>query len=161
MHYNMPLEQQVHTVQKVKQQAVGFVANPIVLSRDMLPGTHQEKQVPCLMHASKWGCLVAFDLLTCCNRRQAGIGHPMPCVSLCVWLCLCFQDASGVEQATVISLTPRYVACMCSTPNAHPAWSYGCLGLRMRFRIEVACFCTFELSICGKCFRLLVSALLL
>ena len=60
VHYNMPLEQQVQTVQKVKQQAVGFVANPIVLSRDMLPGTNQEKQVPCLMHASKWGCLVAL-----------------------------------------------------------------------------------------------------
>lgn len=45
VHYNMPLEQQVQTVQKVKQQAVGFVANPVVLSREMLAGTNQEKQV--------------------------------------------------------------------------------------------------------------------
>lgn len=45
VHYNLPLEQQVQTVQRVKQQAIGFVANPVVLSREMLPHTVQEKQV--------------------------------------------------------------------------------------------------------------------
>ncbi|KAL3154836.1 hypothetical protein ABBQ38_011379 [Trebouxia sp. C0009 RCD-2024] len=44
VHYNLPLEQQVQTVQRVKQQAIGFVANPVVLSREMLPHTVQEKQ---------------------------------------------------------------------------------------------------------------------
>lgn len=32
VHYNMPLEQQVEAVKRVKQQAAGFEANPIVLS---------------------------------------------------------------------------------------------------------------------------------
>lgn len=30
VHYNMPLEQQVQTIQRVKQQAVGFASNPSV-----------------------------------------------------------------------------------------------------------------------------------
>ena len=32
VHYNMPLEQQVEAVKRVKQQAAGFEANPIVMS---------------------------------------------------------------------------------------------------------------------------------
>ena len=32
MHYNMPLEQQVEAVKRVKQQAAGFEANPIIMS---------------------------------------------------------------------------------------------------------------------------------
>lgn len=41
VHYNMPLDKQVQTVQKVKQQAVGFAANPFVT----MP---QDLQVHCL-----------------------------------------------------------------------------------------------------------------
>ena len=45
MHYNMPIEQQVQTVQKVKQQAAGFDANPLVLSLEAVSSAAQDKKV--------------------------------------------------------------------------------------------------------------------
>lgn len=44
VHYNMPLEQHLQTLLRVKHQAVGFVANPVVLTQEHLPGTNQERQ---------------------------------------------------------------------------------------------------------------------
>ena len=44
----MPLEQQVQTVQKVKQQAVGFTANPLVLCMETVTGSSQDKKVTAL-----------------------------------------------------------------------------------------------------------------
>lgn len=80
----MPLEQQVQTVLRVKHQAVGFVANPVVLTQEHLPGTNQERQVHCLMHASR--------CLSCCiflHKLTQDTGTQPVAISLHVVLLLC------------------------------------------------------------------------
>lgn len=60
VHYNMPPEQQVQTVQRVKQQAVGFASNPLV-------NTSQDIQ------ASKGACITDTGVI---GGRLLGIVTP-------------------------------------------------------------------------------------
>lgn len=66
VHYNMPLEQQVEAVKRVKQQAAGFEANPIVLSPKQELKEIKEIQV--------CGCDLACRIL-CMSAHAANLSN--------------------------------------------------------------------------------------
>ena len=48
VHYNMSIEEQVHVIKRVKQQAAGYEANPIVVSPNHSPEQLKDLKVAAL-----------------------------------------------------------------------------------------------------------------
>ena len=108
----MPLEQQIQTIQTVKQQAVGFAANPLVLSREGVLA--QDRTVRTLLDAQS--TIAATQPQLMCTMCSSALAYHM---DLSKPMCLFINLMSPLHYISFVIWRKACIVLLASHPEYH------------------------------------------